>query len=126
MGVEGNFRLIYSSNGFSWVCRGGVGWYSPGTFTGYDYSSSIDNNWFHTVGTYNGTYNSIYVNGILRETGSNITGNVDGGAFYIGQGTGGNVANQKGNGSLYRIYNKALSAQEVLQNYNATKTRFGL
>jgi hypothetical protein len=24
------------------------------------------------------------------------------------------------------VYNRALSTQEVLQNYNATKTRFGL
>jgi hypothetical protein len=32
------------------------------------------------------------------------------------------------NGNIYtiRTYNRALSAQEVLQNYNATKTRFGL
>jgi hypothetical protein len=25
---------------------------------------------------------------------------------------------------LYRIYNRALTAQEVLQNYNATKKRY--
>jgi hypothetical protein len=25
-----------------------------------------------------------------------------------------------------RIYNRALTATEILQNYNATKTRFGL
>jgi hypothetical protein len=31
-----------------------------------------------------------------------------------------------GNISIVRIYNRALSATEVLQNYNATKTRFGL
>jgi len=27
---------------------------------------------------------------------------------------------------ITQIYNRALSATEVLQNYNATKTRFGL
>jgi hypothetical protein len=32
----------------------------------------------------------------------------------------------KGNLSNLQLYNRALSAQEVLQNYNATKTRFGL
>jgi hypothetical protein len=32
----------------------------------------------------------------------------------------------KGNISQVSIYNRALSAQEILQNYNATKTRFGL
>ena len=46
--------------------------------------------------------------------------------------TGWRVGNSSGwpsvNGNIYNfsIYNKALSAQEVLQNYNATKTRFGL
>jgi hypothetical protein len=35
---------------------------------------------------------------------------------------------QPWNGAFYsaKIYNRALTAQEVLQNYNATKTRFGL
>jgi hypothetical protein len=28
--------------------------------------------------------------------------------------------------SKFKIYNKALTAQEVLQNYNATKGRFNL
>jgi hypothetical protein len=39
-----------------------------------------------------------------------------------------NNANQFFTGSIasYRMYNRALSAQEVLQNYNATKGRFGL
>jgi hypothetical protein len=31
-----------------------------------------------------------------------------------------------GNIAQASIYNRALSASEVLQNYNATKTRFGL
>lgn len=28
--------------------------------------------------------------------------------------------------SMFQIYNRALSTQEILQNYNATKTRYGL
>lgn len=31
-----------------------------------------------------------------------------------------------GNGSIYKIYNRALSVSEVLQNYNAQKSRFNL
>jgi hypothetical protein len=31
-----------------------------------------------------------------------------------------------GRTSLVQIYNRALSSSEVLQNYNATKARFGL
>jgi len=34
--------------------------------------------------------------------------------------------NYRGTVALTQIYNRALSAQEILQNYNATKTRFGL
>jgi hypothetical protein len=32
------------------------------------------------------------------------------------------------NGNIYsgKVYNRALSATEVLQNFNATKSRFGL
>ena len=30
------------------------------------------------------------------------------------------------NCALFKVYNRALSATEILQNYNATKTRFGL
>ena len=29
-------------------------------------------------------------------------------------------------GSIFSLYNRALSASEVLQNYNASKGRFGL
>lgn len=32
----------------------------------------------------------------------------------------------KGNLYLFRLYNRALTNEEVIQNYNATKTRFGL
>jgi hypothetical protein len=40
----------------------------------------------------------------------------------------GNSWDAASNGNIYsvKIYNRALSAQEVLQNYNTTKTRFGL
>ena len=36
------------------------------------------------------------------------------------------VAPFKGNISNLQIYNRALSATEILQNYNATKSRFGI
>jgi hypothetical protein len=32
----------------------------------------------------------------------------------------------KGNMGIIQIYNRALSASEVLQNFNATRTRFGV
>jgi hypothetical protein len=65
----------------------------------------------------------IYINGVenntasLTRTGQNQTSN-----FVLGQWDGyltGNIA-------LSRMYNKVLNSTEVLQNFNATKDRFGL
>lgn len=126
LGIEGEYRMLYGGNTFTWVCRAGQGWYSSGTAIGYDYGSSISNLWFHVVGTYNGSFNSLYVNGVLRTIGSNISGNVNGGNFTIGTSGAGNVAYTKGNVSMVRIYNRGLSSIEVLQNYNTQKGRFGL
>jgi hypothetical protein len=76
----------------------------------------------------------IYVNGILQTSTTSPTSinSVNNNAYFgIRNGT---IANPGGcgtsyfNGKLYAlsIYSKALSAQEVLQNYNAQKSRFGL
>jgi len=61
--------------------------------------------------------NSIAYNGTLKQTASSLSIGADAGAsrrYLIG-----NISNTL-------IYNRALSATEVLQNYNATKNRFGL
>ena len=60
--------------------------------------------------------NSIAYNGTLKQTASSLSIGADAGAsrrYLIG-----NISNTL-------IYNRALSATEVLQNYNATKSRFG-
>ena len=93
------------------------------------------NTWYHIVGTYDGTSNvsgmKIYINGVEEDT--NTISNTLTSSTLSNQRTllgirrlspppdplRGNIAN-------VQIYNRALSAQEVLQNYNATKTRFGL
>ena len=70
-----------------------------------------------------------YYNGVNTNTATNLPA---GGSFYYGGtsspyqivGLGGAWLN--GSISFLRFYNKALSADEVLQNYNATKSRFGL
>lgn len=68
---------------------------------------------------------SLYVNGIRESIGPLSTGTPPNVPVQIGGSTtltrwfDGKIA-------LTKIYNRALSSQEVLQNYNATKTRFGL
>jgi hypothetical protein len=84
------------------------------------------NNWYYLCGVYNGSQMIIYVNGVSSGTtnySSNArTNNVSlliGGYSFGGYSIGGNV-------STVQIYNRGLADIEVLQNYNATKSRFGL
>lgn len=94
-----------------------------------DYTATTDT-WYHLVGTYDGTNNRLYVNGNLEATTAvTITGVPDAGGVRIG----GNLAYGGNNGGyaqgktpISRMYNKALSAQEVKQNYLALRNRFGI
>ena len=65
---------------------------------------------------------SYYVNGVLVGTGTAYTTLVSTPTLF----NRGAAQTWKGNGAVVQIYNRALSATEVLQNYNVQKTRFGL
>ena len=127
-GIESRYRFIYDTNNFYWVCSTvNNGWYTTGTSIGFDTGASLSNITYHVVGTYNGSFNSLYVNGNLKTTGSAISGNIQsGGTFYIGNSLVSNIAYPKGKGYTCRIYNRALSSSEIKQNYNSQKSRFGL
>jgi hypothetical protein len=91
------------------------------------------NNWYHVVITRtnngNSTYtNRLYVNGILDNTTtvSYPTETTNGDLSIGGKNICSNVSDFLGKITISRIYNKTLSAQEVLQNYNAQKARFGI
>jgi hypothetical protein len=80
------------------------------------------------VATYDGANLKLYENGILRQTGSPFTSNVSNSAtnLEIGRGSGVNNFVWNGNISQVSIYNRALTAAEVQQNYNALKGRYGI
>lgn len=86
------------------------------------------NEWSYIVGTYDGTTSRAYVNGV-EVWSSALTGTINDGTYYIGA-YGGSPAdgthNFAGKISNAQIYNRALSAAEIKNNYNALKTRFGL
>jgi hypothetical protein len=87
-------------------------------------SNSVNN---YTISK-SGSTQSWYINSTLRQNATQ-TYSTSSQYFKLGsRGAGSTSANQQWNGLIYsvKIYNRALSAQEVLQNYNATKTRFGL
>ena len=85
-------------------------------------STTLFNNF---CGTYDGVNINLYLNGILIATKAQ-TGNIinSGIARISGYDNGAEIWD--GNISSFSIYNRALTATEVLQNYEATKTRFGL
>ena len=87
------------------------------------------NNWYNITGVKSGNVWSLYVNGVLDNSltlgsgtiafGTNsiqIGGLITSGASYYG----------KSDISQSIIYNRALSQSEITQNFNATKSRFGL
>jgi len=81
---------------------------TSGTFVG---------NWKHIVATYNGTTKGLYVDGVLKSS-ANATGNIPNGNI-LNLGAYQNDSSYTFNGRLnqVRIYNKALSQSEILQNY---------
>ena len=87
----------------------------------------VDNSIYHIVSIYNGVQLKIYVNNVLA-VGSviNETLLTPWGTNSIGRWINTDTRNFVGTIYLVRLYNRELSATEVLQNYNATKTRFGL
>jgi hypothetical protein len=88
--------------------------------------------WYYSVGTYNSTSKvlSIYVNGVLEGTATGTTLPASTGSQFVqvGCSDGTSFPFNYWNGSIAQasIYNRLLSAQEIAQNYNALKSRFGL
>jgi hypothetical protein len=150
--LESAFKIISFTNGFYIIAYAGD---ASGTFVKYGFrlltsggviaymntngaiiqnASGINivlNTWIYATMTYDGTSSKIYINGKLTNTGT-ITGTIDytayGSPYYLSIGRkseseGGYVS---ANISVVKIYNRALTSSEVLQNYNASKSRFNL
>ena len=85
--------------------------------------------WYSYTATYDGSNIILYVNGILFNSTGYIGTSQSGGGVRIARRWDSTLTSTNltdGSVSIARLYNKALIANEVLQNYNATKGRFGL
>jgi hypothetical protein len=92
------------------------------------HSQTLSNNTtYHIVSIYNGVRLKIYVNGVLTE-GSilNLPLQQPVATSRIGRWRDSDPRSFVGEIYNIRLYNKELTQTEVLQNYNATKSRFGL
>ena len=91
--------------------------------------------WYHFIHTYDGTDQKLYVNGVMVRswpTTGTITYNDNNTLLAIGNdwnGSGYNIGASlatHGKQDITKIYNRALTAAEVNQNYRHYKTRFNL
>jgi len=88
-------------------------------------SSTYRNSWFHLVATYDGANMRIYANG-AEVTSQAQTGSIYSGTFQleIGKHQGDLSAVYPDQIAQPRIYNRALTAAEVLRNYNSGKNTY--
>jgi len=85
-----------------------------------------DGVWHYIGVTFDGTNLRMYVDGVLDNTSGTITYSTTGQNNYVARSShAGNENFVNGSMGMVHVYNRALSGAEVLQNYNATKGRFG-
>ncbi len=86
--------------------------------------------WLHMVAVVNGMTRTLYLNGASIATDSTIGLQLNyGGANYSALGAGPHPGYMQwfaGQMAIASLYNRALTAAEVLQNFNASRKRFGL
>ena len=113
--------------GYEFVIGTGVSGNPPGGSKRHSFIANT-NQWYNIVGTVNGNISRMYVDGVLYSTNTSLINEVQKNTSPIVVGARCTTCTPflDGNISIVKIYNRPLSDQEILQNYNATKSRFGL
>ena len=95
------------------------------------YGSTFNyNQWYHVVWAHDyGVTSKVYMNGVLDTTSTGSSYNIAGsswGNITIGNSSGRVTGFYDGKMGPIRMYNRALTENEALQNFNASKLRYGL
>jgi len=110
----GRFVLRLTDNNLQW-------WFD--SFSNNDSVSSTSSEWYHFVVTKNGTSEILYINGVQAGTNTGAaTITASDYPLYIGRADVGEYYNNQL--AQPRIYNRALTASEVLRNYNSGKNTY--
>jgi hypothetical protein len=129
-GLIGLYAGTYSSPSSTIGIQYGVTARSPNVDSGCSATVSIPaSGWLYLVATryYNGSTTSfkLYANGALQSSGSmNYPISTVYSTWWLGRNT--TRPSMAGNIAIAQMYSKELTAAEITQNYNATKSRFGL
>jgi hypothetical protein len=127
LGLTYGVRLLVNSTNLQAGFDDGVSTFQYLTTSGTN--NYRDGNWYHVAVTHDGTSFKIYVNGTLSNSRTSTwTGTTrwPTNGFNLGRDNNNNNYYFYGSIGTFKLYNKALTATEVVQNYNATKGRFGL
>ena len=91
----------------------------------YSFYSSMTTGWRHIVATYDKSNRKLYVDGVLRDTDA-MTAAIatSSNPVEIGRYAGNTSYEYDGDIAQPRIYNRALTAEEVQRNYNAGKNTY--
>lgn len=127
--IEGGWTGIIQNGGIVIEARTGDGkiyWgeqYADPQLPSNIIYSELINVWYNIVGTYDGTALKLFYNAILDNS-ANYSFTFNNTALTIGYGVVDGYFN--GNIGPTHIYNRALSAAEIRQNFNATRGRYGI
>ena len=91
------------------------------------FTGATINEWHQWVGTYDGSQSKLYLNGVLKNTVS-LTGTVvpDATGLMLIGGDDGYSRSINGQMGPVRIYDTALTAEQILEDYEAGRKRYPL
>jgi hypothetical protein len=103
-------------------------WYSASPNGYHEPTTQMDRGrWHHLVGVWDNSSGNLYqyINGVLENTVATSTST---GSYYsdLNIGWEGDSRQFSGGIAVIKVYNNVVSADQILQNYNAQKSRFGL
>ena len=89
--------------------------------------------WYQLVGVWTGSGTQLYINGQLVDSDSGSLGDTENSGSFANFEIGGNTAAGgaggnyfTGNQAAHKIYNRALTPQEIQQNFDALRGRYGI
>jgi hypothetical protein len=133
-GNDGTYGYFASSgdNGLAISEGGSVNGLVYGQF--YYYNGNLNNlsiipsttNWNHICALINTSTNNIQIYGNGNQLSTTTVTSMSTSIINVGRYITANLNFLKGNLASYKIYNRALSSTEILQNFNATRARFGI
>lgn len=112
------YRMRFQSDGTFWMYSNGNSLTSPSAYT--------INNWYYVTAVFSSTGLKMYVNGSLVNSNSTaFSPSYSTSSFYIGCFSSTQEFFQ-GYISIVSVYNRELSGTEILQNFNAQRSRYGI